>query len=328
MAGDWIKLQTCTPDKPEVYLLAEELDIDPDAVVGKLVRIWCWADAQTRDGYATVTKALLDRITGVTGFTIAMLHVGWLVETEHGFMFPNFERHNGKTAKTRAMGTVRVQNHRSKSADDVTCNADVTQMKRDTSNSSVTKALPEKRREEKNSYSLSEMIGENVVPKALDDSDVQALVKWWNHLNANTHKSVTPGSPQIESLLSVAVGDKANGVDIQHMVENAIGNGWLTLQPDKSRRKAKTKDKPADQDKTFLAMVRVANQHGGDTNSDRDWRKDPKNVPREWHMALRATNLNWEKLRNDNAFERRRMAEMLLEAIGDAKARLILEPAS
>ena len=34
MAGDWIKFETVTPDKPEVYELAGLLNLDPDAVVG------------------------------------------------------------------------------------------------------------------------------------------------------------------------------------------------------------------------------------------------------------------------------------------------------
>ncbi len=40
MAGDWIKVQHVTPDKPEVWQIADRLDIDPDAVVGKLIRVW------------------------------------------------------------------------------------------------------------------------------------------------------------------------------------------------------------------------------------------------------------------------------------------------
>jgi hypothetical protein len=44
MAGDWIKLQKDTPDKPEVLAIATRMNLDPDAVVGKLVRIWSWFD--------------------------------------------------------------------------------------------------------------------------------------------------------------------------------------------------------------------------------------------------------------------------------------------
>jgi hypothetical protein len=154
MAGDWIKVQTCTPDKPEVHLIAERLGIDPDAVTGKLIRIWCWADQQTVDGNArSVTKTLLDRVTGVTGFAETLLQVGWLQETSTGFCFPNFDRHNGNSAKTRASVAKRVEKHR-KSPVDVKpkCNAET-----------VTSALPEKRREEKREIQTQDAVASKVV---------------------------------------------------------------------------------------------------------------------------------------------------------------------
>jgi hypothetical protein len=144
MAGDWIKVQICTPDKPEVHQMAEMLEIDPDAVTGKLLRIWIWADQQTIDGNAgTVTKSLLDRITAVSGFAESMLQVGWLERTDDGFCFPNFSRHNGTTAKTRASSAKRVEKHRKNAVlPDHECNAESV-------TGPLTTALPEKRREEK-----------------------------------------------------------------------------------------------------------------------------------------------------------------------------------
>ena len=74
MAGFWIKFDTSTSDKPEVWAIAGSLQIDPDAVVGKLLRVWAWFDDQTENGNApTVTKALLDRRVSVTGFCDAMI---------------------------------------------------------------------------------------------------------------------------------------------------------------------------------------------------------------------------------------------------------------
>lgn len=121
MAGDWIKVEVVTPDKPEVHQMADILQIDPDAVVGKLLRIWIWADQQTYDGNAhSVTKSLLDRITCVTGFADAMQQVGWLTFWNNGYTFPRFSRHNGKTAKRRAQAAKRVESHRKCNAESVT----------------------------------------------------------------------------------------------------------------------------------------------------------------------------------------------------------------
>jgi hypothetical protein len=141
MAGDWIKIEETTPDKPEVQKMASILGIDSDAVTGKLIRVWVWASRSCNaDGVTDVTvKALLDRITCVTGFADSMLHVGWLEQDGDVLRFPNFDYHNSQTAKTRAKSNKRVSNHR--------------ELKRKCNGQSVTqsfqKALPEKRREEK-----------------------------------------------------------------------------------------------------------------------------------------------------------------------------------
>lgn len=126
--------------------MAQILEIDPDAVVGKLLRVWAWFDEQTENGNASsVTKALLDRKVGVTGFVTAMLQVGWLIETEHGLSVPNFDRHNGHTAKKRVLTAKRVAESRANSND-------VTPRKQECNAVSVTPALAreEKIREDKN----------------------------------------------------------------------------------------------------------------------------------------------------------------------------------
>jgi hypothetical protein len=146
MAGDWIKFETATSDKPEVWAMAQSLGIDADAVVGKLLRVWAWFDQQTQEGNAvgngasvtsSVTKALLDRRVGVSGFCDSMILSGWMADDGQSLTLPNFDRHNGKTAKTRAMTAKRVATHKAKGN-----GASVT--------SSVSGALPreEKRREE------------------------------------------------------------------------------------------------------------------------------------------------------------------------------------
>jgi len=136
MAGDWIKFELATMDKPEVCQISDLADIDQDAVVGKLMRVWAWFDQQTEKGNApSVSKKLLDRSVGVIGFCDHMKAVGWMAESDGVISLPHFDRHNGKTGKNRALTAKRVSNHKSKG------NA-----------SSVTSALPkeEKRREDQN----------------------------------------------------------------------------------------------------------------------------------------------------------------------------------
>jgi len=150
MAGDWIKLQCTTPDKPEIVKMAELLSIDQDAVLGKCARLWIWADSQSVDGNAlSVTDSFLDRLTYCPGFAKALRQVGWLSGREGLLMIPNFGRHNGQTAKNRALTNDRVKKNRSE------CNA-----------TTVTESLPEKRREEKNIVS-NETISQSTPSRVL-----------------------------------------------------------------------------------------------------------------------------------------------------------------
>jgi len=120
MAGDWIKFETSTPDKPEVWQIAESANIDPDAVVGKLLRIWIWFDQHTETANApSVSKLTLDRLVGVSGFCNFVISAGWMHEKNGEISLPHFDRHNGKTAKNRALTAKRVAKH--------TANAKLTQ---------------------------------------------------------------------------------------------------------------------------------------------------------------------------------------------------------
>lgn len=140
MAGDWIKLEHVTPDKPEIHRMAEKLGMDSDAVVGKLLRFWIWADQQAISGNAiSVTKTLIDRITYAPGFADALLEVDWLQARSGSFAIPHFDRHNGQTAKKRAETNRRVADHRKRNTESVT----------NVTPEPLQKALPEKRREEK-----------------------------------------------------------------------------------------------------------------------------------------------------------------------------------
>ena len=109
MADFWIKIEKNTPDKIEVYEMAEILGISKDEVLGKLIRAWSWIDGNSSDGHIkSVTGALLDDITKCDGFADAMKSVKWLSENN----IPNFDRHLGESAKKRAKDTERKRKSR------------------------------------------------------------------------------------------------------------------------------------------------------------------------------------------------------------------------
>jgi hypothetical protein len=113
MAGDWIKLEAATPDKPEIYAIAGFLNCSHGDAFLSCIRVWLWVDQQSRNGDDLgVTKNAIDRIGGVTGLCDALTNVGWIKAKNGALSIPNFDRHNGKTAKERALTKKRMETFR------------------------------------------------------------------------------------------------------------------------------------------------------------------------------------------------------------------------
>jgi hypothetical protein len=116
MAGDWIKMRCNLDTDPAVFKMAELLGIDELGIVGRLWKFWAWADQHVSDCNAvSVTTKTIDRITCTKNFSDALQKVGWLElknDEEGYFSIPNFDRHNGQTAKRRALTKNRVEKNR------------------------------------------------------------------------------------------------------------------------------------------------------------------------------------------------------------------------
>ena len=117
MAGDWIKMRVDLATDPAVISVSCALGITEFEVVGMLHHFWSWADAQSRDGHAAgVTKAWVDRYVHHAGFADQLENVGWLECSGSGIDIPNFDRHNGASAKSRGLAANRQQNRREKTS--------------------------------------------------------------------------------------------------------------------------------------------------------------------------------------------------------------------
>lgn len=244
----WIKVDTSTSDKPEVWEIATTLGIDPDAVVGKLVRLWCWFDAHSVDGNApSVTRALLDRVTGVTGFCAAVEKAGWLTDNGTLMSLPHFDRHNGETAKQRALTTKRVEKHRKQ------CNApSVTH--------SVTSALPEKRREEEKNNTYTHTAAavpfqepqqgpgqphwstQLLVPFDWSAAKtIELLTRWDNFQQARQNPPLV--DIQANEILRKAVSRGWDLAKFEEAIGDSIRGGWKTIWLE-SERQARQAEKP------------------------------------------------------------------------------------
>jgi hypothetical protein len=221
VAGDWLKMSVNLPDKPEVWQIAGMLGIDADSVVGKLLRVWAWFDAHTEDGNAVgVTYPLVDRVAGVAGFAEAMVLAGWLNQNGSVMTIPHFERHNGKTAKNRALTNERVAKHR-KSNDESNAEGNA---------ASVTKTVTreEKRREEENTPSGFTRFWD-AWPKSLRKEAKGKCLDAWRKAGAEPHTDAILA--HVDSLKRSATWTKDGGQFIPAPLVYLNNRRWEGAEP-------------------------------------------------------------------------------------------------
>jgi len=99
----WIKLRTNLLSNPKVVRMAGALHVDRLSVIGGLWYVWKTFDQHSVDGVLDgYTLDTMDENLGWIGFCEAMVAVNWLVCTDDRLVMPDFDEHNGKSAKRRA----------------------------------------------------------------------------------------------------------------------------------------------------------------------------------------------------------------------------------
>lgn len=130
MAGNWIKMRADLHSHPKVVRIVSALNADvcPHGVqlssekfrvVGGLHAVWSLFDTHSEDGSLQgYTAETLDAVIGFPGLARAMASVSWLVITPQAIVLPEFDTHNGQSAKRRAQEADRKRDVRKASASD------------------------------------------------------------------------------------------------------------------------------------------------------------------------------------------------------------------
>jgi hypothetical protein len=119
VAGDWIKMGKDLLTHPKVVRMASALHADKLRTVGGLFAVWCLFDTHSVDGQLSgYTPETIDDEIRFPGFSAAMEAVVWLKCDDEGSSLPDFEDHNGQSAKRRAQETDRKRIERKTSASD------------------------------------------------------------------------------------------------------------------------------------------------------------------------------------------------------------------
>jgi hypothetical protein len=113
---DWIKVEKSPPDKPELLHIADRCRCSQAEAFLAWFRLWVWLDNNSADGTVDLlTKTKVDALAGLNGLGDAMEEVGWIVFTEGNppcATIANWGRHNGQSAKARALAARRVADMR------------------------------------------------------------------------------------------------------------------------------------------------------------------------------------------------------------------------
>ncbi len=137
MADEWIKMRKKLLRDGRVLNVSRICHAQRVTVIGALFVLWSLADdyAESDGLLCGYTPSDLDREVEIAGFTVA-LPPDWCVLREGLIYLPNYQEHNGATAKQRAKANVRQQALRQRK--------DVSRTKRDKN-----ATREEKRREER-----------------------------------------------------------------------------------------------------------------------------------------------------------------------------------
>lgn len=262
MASLWIKIEHIMPDKPEVVEIADILDLTPDDVVGKLIRLFIWVDTQIdeKTNAAGVSKKAIDRAVGVIGFADSLLNplVNWLKEKRNSKVsFVNFERHNGKNAKKRAQTATRVANHNERKDNPNSVSQALAyreEEEEEDKRRGNTKSKPkngddgqvdEKEVEEKD-LPTDVIIERLTYPPGFDTPDVRkAMTEWYTH--RRTLKRARKLTKPIANLNKI-LRDMASPDDLIRGVENSILENYTGCFPDKKASGGNGQTAPTIQD--------------------------------------------------------------------------------
>ena len=114
MAGDWIKMRSNLRTHPKVVRMASALQADRLKTVGGLHAVWCLFDEHSIDGRLHgYTPEAVDDLVGWPGFSSALIAIKWMEwDGSDGLTLPEFDTHNGASAKRRAMDADRKRAER------------------------------------------------------------------------------------------------------------------------------------------------------------------------------------------------------------------------
>lgn len=228
MAGDWIKWSKGLTRKMEILQIAARLHVAPAHAAGVLMQLMEWVDENVsifdEDGNARVTlgplqPSTLDVTLGLAGFMESLAEIGWVKLDGDVLVFIHAGRHNGQTAKARAVTNRRVAKHREKINDSTVTHV---------TPESLQNPLPEKRRED-STHTQGDSVQRSAarpLPESIATPDFRtAWERWLIHwAQAFNHGKAMPEMTELAQLRELSALGAARAIAA---IENSITKGSL-----------------------------------------------------------------------------------------------------
>jgi hypothetical protein len=203
MAGDWIKMRADLHTHPKVVRMASALKADRLLIVGGLHAVWCLFDMHSEDGMLSgYTTETVDELIGFKGFAWAMCAVQWLKSADEGLLLPEFDEHNGQSAKRRATETKRKRQERESREELAAEKAAASARKVSASDADRKRSREEKRREDIETPPNPPQAGDVVGVEGQSPSKAGTVCK---AIRARGVPDVNPGNPELIALIAQGV---------------------------------------------------------------------------------------------------------------------------
>ncbi len=110
---DWIKVEKNTHEKKKMRDIAKLCGVSRSEAFMGWFTLWCWFDSETEDGFLpNLTPAECDEVSGIIGMGAALRKVEWVEFSDDGALIMKWSRHNGESAKKRALDAQRKADKR------------------------------------------------------------------------------------------------------------------------------------------------------------------------------------------------------------------------
>lgn len=183
-------MRTDLRDHPKVVRMSSALNADRLRIIGGLWSVWSTFDTHSVDGTLEgYTLAAIDEDLRWPGFAQAMESVQWLVQVVDGLEVPEFDVHNGASAKRRAQDTRDKKNKRESAKCPQSVRTQVGQMS--ASDADKVRTREREREDIKEGTPVSLLVGDE--PKA--GKGVVSLPTWLAAIKARGEKPIPEGDP-------------------------------------------------------------------------------------------------------------------------------------